>query len=111
FCEIDFSPRWVAADEDAANVEISYAASGAAFAYDFAHSHDGHGKGSLTFDIRAKESRLNAHVLLPADATEARVEINGESVASTMVNVGESRYADFACDVRGVTRIEVGYHG
>lgn len=108
FREVDFSPRWVAASEDSASVDLGYAASGARFGYDFSHQeHDGN--GTMKFEIRADESHVKAHVLLPGDSSQADVHVNGAPVAAQLSTVRESRYVDFTADVRGTSQIEIRY--
>jgi hypothetical protein len=119
FLEVDFSPRWLAASEDVAKVDVSYAASGSGFAYDFVHEKRKSREGTLTFNIRAGQSRLNAHVLLPADVLTggadahdvAKVSVNGEQVPSTVSVVGNSRYVDFSSVVKGAAEIGIEYNG
>ena len=94
FDQVRFSPRWPAAGEDHASIDISYAASGSAFGYDFNHKRDGDSQ-SLNFHVRGRDTRLAAHILLPEGASLVSVEVDSVAVDAREVACGSSRYADF----------------
>ncbi len=102
FAEVRFSPRWPAASEESASVEVAYADSGKSFAYDYSAASE-----CLTFALRAEESRVHAHVMLPPGANAGEVRLNGETVDGKSEQVGNSAYVDLTFPVEGAASLEI----
>lgn len=99
------SPRWVAALEDEASVEVGYAASGARFGYDYVHN-----ASSRTMTLRFEgEAEVSLHLLLPPATRPEAVVWDGEAADLEVATVEDSAYADARGDVRSGTTVEVRY--
>lgn len=105
FREVQCAPRWVAAGEQQATVELSYAASGATFGYRFTHDPDA-GRINLTVE---GQSRVALHVLLPDGARATGMRRDGEAIDYEHVEVEGSPYADAHIEVDERADIEVHY--
>ena len=102
FSKVRFAPRWPAADEADADVKISYGDSGASFGYAYKSSDN-----RMTFDVRSRAARIDAHVLLPDGATSGSVTVGDKPVESTNIQVGTSGYVDFECSVEESATISI----
>jgi len=91
FDRVRCAPRWVAADEAEASVEVSYAASGAAFGYDFRHSED---KQHIDVRVAPRGRTVQLHVLLPDGGRPSGVTQAGTPLEYDHVQVEGSSYAD-----------------
>ncbi len=100
------APRWIAADEDEADVQVAYAASEAAFGYRFEHEADA---STLRLVLRAQQAEVALHVLLPEGARPAAVTVGGKAVPFEHVVVEDSSYADAEIDVRRQADVVVRY--
>jgi len=89
FKNVTISPRWVAADEPTAHVRLEYAASGAVIEYHFAHDKK---KRRLAFTLLSKHERAKLRMLLPKDARNAIVSVNGAAASFHEEMIGNSRY-------------------
>jgi hypothetical protein len=105
FRRVRLSPRWAATDETTASVRLSYASSGAEFAY----SYDANAEGKLVVVIESESCDVSAHVLLPPGAHATGVVWNGQSTEFDHVTVRESRYVDFSGRVDARAEVEVRY--
>jgi len=105
FNRVRCAPRWVAAGEEEATVEISYAASGASFGYEYRHHED---EQAIRLQVRGDASDVQLHVLLPDGARPARVTCGNEPVAHERVVVEGSSYvdADLKADQDSVVEIQ-----
>ena len=83
FAHVRLSPRWAAAGEDAADVRLAYAASGAALAY--AYRHDAAAR-AVTLDVAEAPGTLDVRLLLPAGATSATDAATGAALATERVD-------------------------
>ncbi len=105
FRRVRCSPRWVAAGENEATVEVGYPASGAQFGY--AYAHDAPGRAvRLEFST---EADVDLHLLLPTGARPDTVTWSGEQVTAETSTVEDSAYADARGRVRPGTTVEVRY--
>lgn len=105
FEHVRCAPRWVAAGETEASVEISYAASGSTFAYEFRHSEaDQH----IDVHVRSGGARVQLHVLLPEGARPTQVTQEGTPLEYEYVRIEGSSYADaeLALDRDAAVRIQ-----
>ncbi len=108
FTEVSLQPRWVAAGEADATVQLAYEASGAGFAYTYRHDAEAH---TIRLEIEGKADVVVAP-LLPA-GTEARSVVwEGVPCApQTLLNegAGESCYGGTWGRVDGRATVEVTY--
>lgn len=100
------APRWVALDEATATVDLSYAASGAAFGYDFHHRPDDQ---TIDLVLRAEEATVALHLLLPDGASAVALTQDGTPAPYETVVVEDSSYVDARIDVHDRTAVEVRY--
>jgi hypothetical protein len=102
---VELSPRWIAAGEDEARVRTVYGASGASFEYGYAHD-----KSKNTIDLELKgKSKVNVHLLLPANAKATKVRVNGRPVKFRNNRVEQSPYVDTAIRLNKKTDVQVEY--
>lgn len=106
FRDVRLCPRWVAAGEDEAAVAMSYAASGAAFSYEYAHDPSAK---TIRLEVKSEDTRLALHVLLPEGMRALDATWGGTSVDVISSRVGSSPYAELQGEVRGQANIEVRY--
>ena len=87
------SPRWASTASDSVNVCIRYAASGAYAAYQYRHQKN---KKQIELLFTGSGKKIEAHILLPAEATEALTVLkDGKPVSFKNSVTGEgTRYAD-----------------
>ncbi|MEZ4695635.1 MAG: hypothetical protein R2832_04415 [Rhodothermales bacterium] len=93
FRDIVLSPRWLAAGEHFAEVELAYPASGASMAYIFNHDADSRSI-ALSIERTTGEGRINVSVLLPEGRDVESASRNGQACQVTMHRVGDSSYAE-----------------
>ncbi len=99
------APRWVAADEAEATVEVGYAASGAGFGYTYVHDAD-----ARTIRLRfASDADVELHLLLPPGTRPDAVTWAGEEASFEATTVEASVYADAAGAVLAGSQVEVRY--
>lgn len=104
FDTVHLSPRWPAAQVEQAEVHLSYAGSGAGFGYGYRITGDG-----MELDVRAAESDVSLHLLLPPEAEARTVRVGGTETPFRPRQVRESRYLDFHAAISGEVRIEIGF--
>jgi len=102
FDAVALSPRWAAAGADTVEVGVRYASSGAAFGYDYRCGDSG-----VEMTIRASESAVEVHLMLPPGERLSTVKVGGAEVTFRTSAVQRSEYVDFSCHVSGETRVEV----
>lgn len=107
FSHVRLSPRWLAAEQDDADITLGYEASGATIGYTFNHTPEGR---EITVDIRANDSLVDLHLLLPEGARPHAVEIDGQSVPFVHVTVQHSSYVDASFMVEDAASVRVTYH-
>jgi hypothetical protein len=100
------APRWVAAGEETARIDVSYADSGSGFGYTYRH-HPQESRIDLT--LRADESEVDLHLLLPERSRVEQVHWSGRATASSECRVEESAYVDARGSVRGEAHVEIYY--
>jgi hypothetical protein len=91
FQRVRCAPRWVAAGEPEARVEVRYAASGDGFAYDYRHDEDAQ---TIRLALAPEGTPVQLHVLLPEGARPTAVTQGGAPVAHEAVHVEDSPYVD-----------------
>ena len=106
FQQVQCAPRWIAAGERMATVELSYAASGATFGYQY-HHHSG--AGTIHLAIDGNNCEVDLHVLLPEGAHTTGVRLNGQAIDFEHVEVEGSPYADAQIEVKSSADVEVDY--
>jgi len=107
FSHVRLAPRWLAADQDDAEIKLGYDASGATFGYVFNHTPEGR---EITIDISAESSLVDLHVLLPKGTHPHAVEIDGEAVSFTHSSIRQSSYVDASLMVQDSATIRITYH-
>jgi hypothetical protein len=103
FRDVALSPRWEAAGCSEAEVTLSYAPSGAHFAYTYHHE-----PGSIVLHLRGSAS-VQLHLLLPPGARPRSVRLNGRPVRWKARKVEQSPYVDAGVRTRGSGEITVTY--
>jgi hypothetical protein len=93
FGDIVLSPRWPAARVASADVEVSYAASGAYVSYRW--NLDG---GRLTLDWDSKARRTQFRLLLPQGNLPERVALNGRTQPYILASIEKSKYVELETD-------------
>lgn len=106
FQRVRLAPRWPAAGEEQAEVEISYASSGAAFVYGYEHAP---ARREIALNLPRSGSEVLAHVLLPAAGKAISVQLNGEGVPFQNVQVEKSTYVNFALNREAAGEVVVRY--
>ncbi len=99
------SPRWIAAGETEADIELGYAASGASFGYAFRHDT---GKQRIQIELKG-QADVDLNLLLPPGCRAEKVLWDGRSVAYHDTHVQQRTYAVVQGAVQGRTGIEVQY--
>jgi len=103
--KVNFSPRWLAAGVDKADIIIHYPASNGyvAYRYSLDASHS-----SLTIELTGSGESCACHILLP-DYVKAvkQVTADDEVVPITPVQVEGSHYVDFNLILNGVRRVKI----
>jgi hypothetical protein len=102
FDRVRLSPRWPAAGVEEAQVRTVYASSGSGFGYSYRLSAK-----RIEMVAEAAAADVHFHVLLPAGASPRAVRVGGVGLAYESVPVRESRYLDFATEVRGELKVEI----
>ena len=100
------APRWVAAQEEAVSVDVSYADSGSGFGYTFRHRPD---VAAMILELRAGASDVDVQILLPDRARVTRTKWNERETAYSEKRVENSAYACSRGSVRGEARVEIQY--
>jgi len=106
FQTVRCAPRWLAADETEATVEVGYAASGATFGYHYRH-HEAERQILLT--LQARKARVVLHVLLPDGSQATSVTWKGQPTPFDQESVEQSRYVNASGDVQDHADIEIRY--
>lgn len=106
FNRVRCAPRWVAAGEVEASVEISYAASQESFAYDFRHHRN---RRSIELDISPEGTTVQLHVLLPEDARPKAVTQGQKRVSHNRTQVEGSTYVDAEVEADPDATVEIQY--
>ncbi|HTO94523.1 MAG TPA: hypothetical protein VMM80_09105, partial [Bacteroidota bacterium] len=102
---VRLSPRWVAAGCDDAEIEVSYAASGAGLSCAWAHD-----AAARTIVLRLRgRSDVSLHLMLPPGARARSLRVQGRSVPVKNTRVEESAYADGRFRLNGRAEITVTY--
>ena len=102
FKKVRISPRWPAAGIDQAEAQIQYAASGASLGYAYTLNNDG-----LLLEVRAKNSDVNFHVLVPADKKIIGVYADQQRLKYQKIKIRRSSYVDFSAQVTGKSLVKI----
>ena len=100
--KVRLSPRWIAADVDSAEVDVSYGASGASIGYRYECKSD-----EIQLDIRSDESEIHCHVMLPANAAVNEVLCNGSTISHQVEMIESSRYVNCQMRVTGKSTLHI----
>lgn len=110
FKSVRCSPRWVASGEDTAEVNVSYAASGAHFGYRFNHLKE---KKQVDLSLRAGLAQVELRLLLPSSAVNPAVYMSELSQSNRMParveKVGEEHYLVVDTGVKNETDLVITY--
>lgn len=90
FRSIRFSPRWLAADIEKAEVGLSYPSSEASFWYKILYSVE-----CILIHVEAPSSTMQCHILLPSHANVFSVKADEDKIPFSINKVGKSHYVDF----------------
>jgi len=105
FRSVRLSPRWIAAGCPEVETAVSYAASGASFAYTYVHRPE---HRTIALEIRG-DATVNLHLQLPARTRPAALRVDGRGVRVRAGRIEQSSYADSAFPVRGSCNVIVEY--
>ena len=106
FRRVRLAPRWVAAGEEYARVQVSYADSGVTFGYEFRHLKNQH-RIELLLE-GASEAEVELHLLVPPGREIAQVAWDGKEITFQRNNVENSLYLNATNWLKsGKARIEV----
>ncbi len=95
FQKVRFSPRWLAAEIDRAEVQVGYEVSDIFFKYLFQYKKD-----IIELKINTPDSDIQFHVLLPEKTKAVNVLINKEKADHQNLTVEGSCYVDFEAQVK-----------
>jgi hypothetical protein len=102
FRRVTLSPRWSAAGVSEAEVELTYAATGASLRYAYSE-HD----GGIRIEMQSSHDEIQVHLLLPPQQEVTGVSIGGREVGWCVTGVADSRYVDFGTPAPAGPVIEV----
>jgi hypothetical protein len=102
FEAVRLSPHWAVTELKHAAVDVAYGASGAGIGYDWQLRDDG-----CDLTIRAKQTHVDLHLLLPAGKQVARVQVDGKAMPFTASVVESSNYIDAAIEVEGESELRL----
>jgi hypothetical protein len=102
---VKLSPRWAVTSVQHASVDFSYGASDASIGYDWQLRQDG-----CNLTIRAKRTRVNLHLLLPAGKQAIKVIVADHPANFTPSVVESSQYVDAEVEVDGELKLNVYWH-
>jgi hypothetical protein len=102
FDRVRLSPRWVAADVDAAEVSVGYPSSGRGMQYQFRSAPD-----SIDLQVTTGKADLHCHVLLLPGAEPLSVFQDGGAIEFRLSHVEQSRYVDFRAHVEPESRFVI----
>lgn len=108
FTEVEIAPRWLVSDEHSADVELSYAASGATLGYQYRHDA-GNSSVSLTVDASAPQMTATFKVLVPHGRQPDAMSIDNSRTEFEVEQQGESVYAVASVRVNGQCAINLTY--
>jgi len=106
FRKVEITPRWLAANKNAADVTVAYGPTDAAVSYSYLHDPK---TRSITLDIKGNIDDGTARILLPAKTKMKKVLVNGKEAASTTNVVNESQYVGVKNWKGSTTKISVSY--
>lgn len=100
------SPRWPAANEDEAEVQVGYAASGASFGYRYQHDHAAR---MLRLYFETQQAQIDLHALLPEKSKATSVRWNGKAAEFENRRIENSSYVDVTKTVSNHAEVEIHY--
>ena len=105
FRHVRLSPRWATAACDDAELEASYAASGAGLGYAYAHD-----AARRTIGLRLRgRADVALHLMLPPGARARSLRVRGRSLPFRNVRVEESAYVDAWFTLAGRAEVTITY--
>lgn len=90
FDRLELSPRWMAAKQDEAEINIAYGASKKRVHYVYRHRAD---KKTISIQLDGDAAHTLFRVMLPAGITKARARVNGKDKPCTVQKIRDSHYA------------------
>ena len=106
FRRVRCAPRWMAAGEAEARIQVGYAASGATFGY---HYHHDAATRVIRLTLGAEQADVALHVLLPEGSRPTSASWNEQAVPFESILVEESTYVDMSGNAAGSAHVEVRY--
>ncbi len=106
FEKVRCAPRWLAAGESEASVNLGYEASGATFGYDYRHDE---GNQTITLNLKALDSHVDLSILLPDGCEATEVLWNGRERSVRHRESQQSVYVDLHASVIGESEVTVYY--
>ena len=104
FHHIRLSPRWLSAGIDRAEVQITYAATGASLKYLYNYQ-----PGIITLNLEGTESEAVIHLMIPAGIRIQRVAVNNTPHDFQLSSIESSRYIDLNIQLSGEAQIRITY--
>ncbi|RMF58966.1 MAG: hypothetical protein D6746_08980 [Bacteroidetes bacterium] len=108
FRRVRLAPRWVAAGERRAAVQVGYPAGGGTFGYRCEHDPEAR---TIRLEITSSGAEVSLHLLLPPGRRPVAARWDGADVPFTVERVEESTYAAMQRAVTGSASVEVTYAG
>jgi len=107
YSTVGLSPRWTSAATDSVRVTVTLPASHGYVSYHYLHNPD---KKAIDVVLTGSGSKINAHVLLPRDASSAhRVTVDGTPAVFRISNIEHSVYVDFTMSLPNVHNVSISY--
>ena len=105
FKKITLAPRWVAADEKNARVQVGYGASDAGLSYEFRWTPE---TQKITIELQGT-MEVHLHLLLPEKTGAVSLKISGKKAPFQNARLEKSSYVDAKFNVTGKSGIVVEY--
>ncbi len=102
FRKVRFAPRWPAALISQVEARVEYASSGAFWGYGYSASDR-----MFSWELRSRESRVEAHILLPSETSPVRVRLQGRDIDFDIKKVEQSLYVDFSFQFTNKAELEI----
>jgi hypothetical protein len=102
FQNVRLSPRWISADVQEAEIQAVYDCSGEKIAYSFKNLGD-----QICLDVRAAQSEILFHILLPKDLEANSVSVGGKDTDFQNKMIENSPYVDFISQIKGGGAIKI----
>lgn len=106
FGKVRCTPRWLAAGEDEATIEVSYPASGLTFGYNYTHDAD---NNVIHLKLDSASTDIITRIMLPDGTQSTAVFWDDREVTSTLEEVAGSTYVHVEGEVQGHAEVDVYY--